>query len=754
MLKLAHIAVIFAVTPLCFPASLTYSTYLRDGFTPTALTSDGQGNLYLAGLAVTDPASRASSVAIAKLDPKAGRYLYFTLLDAPATDDVSSIAVDPEGNLFVTGTTTNPDFPTATSSFLGTQPLGPTDNRAFVIKLSPNGVVLLSTLIGGSVASRGLGIAVGPRGQILVSGISGAGFAATPGAFSVSDTTNQWFLTELDAAAAKVIFSATGVGGRFIALDASGNIFLAGSSVSTTYPTTAGAYQTTFVQGYTCYGFCRIGFPGELQHLTKLDPTGTKLMYSTGINDPSGGAGSTVTTGLAVDADGNAYISGTLLEGRYPLTTIGPIPTTHGFVSKVDPSGSSLRFSIPVGGAGIRLDPSGAIYTAGTVSTANPVGFPGLTAPVVVRLPDGLSSVPQACYPNTLTATEGAYALKLDPLSGDIQDAQWIDGTSVTAVASTFASSKFWVTGISSMSDVPITPGALAATKLTPGPLAGAFLSAAEFSASPSSASQAPIISCVLDASNLIHAGPVAAYQILAIFGSNLGPDPGIAAPDGSDSIAGVTVTFDGHSASLTYVSASQINVLVPAPVASPNVTTYPSATVMRISVNGASTERQFPVAVYNLNLFAELANVTPSCPSTAQGTLGFQVIALDSSGNRISCTSPARFGSLVSVFVDGVGAQQIGLPMPDSVPGIAARIGVCDANVENVTRTSVVYKVDVRLPATLLPCAENAGSDQIKPLLFSLTYHGLPAGPLLPNPAPTRSNPVRSQSIFIWVTQ
>ena len=76
----------------------------------------------------------------------------------------------------------------------------------------------------------------------------------------MADTTNQWFLTELDATASKTIFSATGIGGSAMAQDAAGNIYVAGSNPGTTYPTTAGAYQTTFTQGFIALACARSAF--------------------------------------------------------------------------------------------------------------------------------------------------------------------------------------------------------------------------------------------------------------------------------------------------------------------------------------------------------------------------------------------------------------------------------------------------------------------------------------------------------------
>lgn len=94
--------------------------------------------------------------------------------------------------------------------------------------------------------------------------------------------------------------------------------------MGTNYSTMPGAYQTTFVQGYICYSLCQIQFPGELQHVTKVDPAASKLIYSTGLNSITGNAGNTITTGLAVDSAGNAYITGTLFYAEYPLTVPAP----------------------------------------------------------------------------------------------------------------------------------------------------------------------------------------------------------------------------------------------------------------------------------------------------------------------------------------------------------------------------------------------------------------------------------------------
>ena len=73
----------------CHAADLAYSTYLRYGFTPTAMTSDSQGNIYVAGNAIVDPLSRTTVAAVAKIDPRTNRYSYLEYLDAAASDTIT-----------------------------------------------------------------------------------------------------------------------------------------------------------------------------------------------------------------------------------------------------------------------------------------------------------------------------------------------------------------------------------------------------------------------------------------------------------------------------------------------------------------------------------------------------------------------------------------------------------------------------------------------------------------------------------------
>jgi uncharacterized protein (TIGR03437 family) len=746
-----------------WPASLTVSTFLKDGFTPSAIAADAQGNVYVAGSGVVDPAAQTTGAVVAKVDGKASQILYLAYFDSAASDQIAAIAVDSAGNAYIVGWTGNPNFPATGSGTLGTVPASNSDLRSFVVKLNPQGAVVFATLIGGSVASTARGVALTPQGQILVSGIANAtGFPVTQGAYSVADSTNHWFLMELDPTGSRAILSATGIGGSSIVVDAAGNIYLAGSSSGTDYPTTAGAYQTAFVQGYTCSFLCQIGFAGGLQHVTKVDSAASKLIYSTGLNDIKGGAGSTSNTGLAVDSAGNAYVTGTLAEASYPFTVTPPNIYT-GYLSKLDTAGANLLFSIPFGGAGVQLDSSGAVYVGGTASSYTQTFSPSTNPPP--GLPSVFSWLPQACLPNNITAISGVYEIKVDPATGNLEDGQWIDGSAPSATGIVLAGGKVWITGTAVAPDVPFSPGVLAPfapLSLRPGYLQGGWLAAADFSAGPNTG---PAIACVLDAGNLTHVGAVTGFQLISIFGTNLGPATGVAAPDGTDSsVAGVSVTFDGNNpAQLLYVSATQINLAVPLPLPSRTVTPWPTATAMQLNVNGALVNRQFPYTLTNLNLFANLMAGQSSCEGASPSNQGYQPVANNADGTSNSCTNPAPAGSKVSFYMHGIGAIQLGFGPAQEIAGLSAVVGYCSAQVISAALIGeFVYQVEVTMPASPAACTGQPGTSLKYQFPVTFSYNGEIVGSeivgpfIVPTPGALSTDfaPGRPMPMMVYVKQ
>jgi uncharacterized protein (TIGR03437 family) len=483
-----------------------------------------------------------------------------------------------------------------------------------------------------------------------------------------------------------------------------------------------------------------------------VDPTGSTLIYSTGLNDTTGQAGSTTNTGLAVDAAGDAFVTGTLFQAAYPFTTpvTAPAPgNSFAFVSKIDPTGSSLLFSLPVGGGGVTLDSSGAVYVGGIVT--NPPSQLILGAPIVPAAPPAIFSwVPQPCWPNDIVTFNEAYIMKLDPTTGNAVDGQWIDGSAPTVVGITLAGFNVWITGATPGPDVPFTPGTFSPANLGTGFTAGAYVSGVNFAAA---AMGIPTIACVMDAGNLEHVRAVAAFQVIALFGANLGPSTGVPAPDGTDpSIAGVTVTVNGNPAPLLYVSSSQINMEIPVAPESGGVYQPP---VIQVTVNGASSsQRRLPIATSNLNLFANLNSTSISCPAANSGFTGGQPLALNADGSPNSCANPAKLGSTVSFFVEGVGSPD-GFPPPTALQGLQAFVGECSTPVANTFLINgFVYQVDVPLPASLSSCAASPSNTGEFGFQVAFSYNGAWVGPLAV-PQPGGGLVVNSPiGMIVWVTQ
>jgi hypothetical protein len=258
-------------------SGLTYSTYLREGFTPSAIATDVTGNVYIAGSTIVDPITSQTAVMVVKLDQTGVQYLYTRSIGGSGFDTATAIAVDSAGNAYVTGNTSSPDFPVTPGNQTGTLPTS-NQTRAFLVKLNPQGQILFSDVLG-SVGITAQAVALATDGGILVSGTGSTGLVASAGAYNVPDSNGRPFLMKLNAAGANIIFTATGIGGDALVVDTAGNIYMAGTAFYF-YPTTPGAYQT-FPNPSTCPE-CFFATGGN-QYVTKVDSAASKLLYSTGV---------------------------------------------------------------------------------------------------------------------------------------------------------------------------------------------------------------------------------------------------------------------------------------------------------------------------------------------------------------------------------------------------------------------------------------------------------------------------------------
>jgi beta-propeller repeat-containing protein len=356
--------------PLLIDPVLNFSTYLGgNGFDAIyAATTDAAGNLYITGetgsTSISSPLGvpRGSRDAfIAKLDSAGTQVVFAVYIGGAGTDSGKAIALDPLGNIYVTGVTSSTDFP-VTNGALSTHGSGAED--AFVLKLNPNGGLIYSTYLGGVKPDFGLALAV----------------------------------------------------------DATGAAYIAGQTESSDFPVTAGVFQTSYRGGISdCF-------------ISKLNPAGSALTYSTRL----GGSGLDMCAGIAVDAAGSAYVTGTTFSIDFPMQ--GPLQsslrgTANVFVTKFNPSASSLIYSTYVGGSGndggtgIAVDSSGAAYVTGNTSS---VDFPATAGAVQTVLKGAynafvskLSADGATLMYSTLiggSGSDSATSIAVDPLGRAIVD--------------------------------------------------------------------------------------------------------------------------------------------------------------------------------------------------------------------------------------------------------------------------------------------------------------------------------------------
>ncbi len=261
--------------------------------------------------------------------------VYSTFLGGSDHDVGNGIAVDGDGNAYVTGnTSSSSDFPTTAGAY-DTSHNGGQD--VFVTKLNAAGSGLVySTFLGSYGSDYGQDIAVDSSGNAYVVGTTESPyFPTTPGAYDSSlGGVMDVFVTKLNAAGSDLVYS-TFVGrsgydhGHGIALDGYGQAYVTGQTLSNDFPTTTGAYDTSYNDLAEVF-------------VTKLNIAGSGLVYSTFL----GGSGADTGYGIAVDIIRNAYVTGDTTSTDFP-TTAGAYDTSHNggsdvFVTKLNPAGSSL----------------------------------------------------------------------------------------------------------------------------------------------------------------------------------------------------------------------------------------------------------------------------------------------------------------------------------------------------------------------------------------------------------------------------
>jgi hypothetical protein len=604
--------------PLIIDPILVYSTYLGgsgrtiggnlDSFYDTGdqgngIAVDSSGSTYVVGSAgslnfpvTSDPYQSKNKSGggvgtgnggvttgfISKFNSTGTALIYSTFLGGSQSDSANAIAIDSAGNAYIAGSTSSYDFPTTSGAFNTANTYGVP--MAFVTKLNAAGNGLLySTLLGGSNGTSASAIAIDSSGDAYLTGsttskdfpVSATAFQSkflgqtyTIQVVQVTTTSSDAFVTKLNPTGSALLYSTyLGGSGAFlydsfeygdqgngIAIDSSGDAYVAGLAYSKDFPVTTGSLQLTN-NGW------KNGQPNAF--ITKLNSTGSSLVYSTylggsGINSDNYSNTGDYGSGIAVDGSGDAYVAGSTFSTDFPTTT-GVLETAGnsngtGFVSKLNPAGSSLLYSTHLGGPGtvpsaLAIDDTGVAYITGSASS--------------VDFPESPDALPQGTPLVAQTITK-AFVAKLNANATGIEYAtllggtgryqgnnEWVgDGATALALG---AGGDVFVTGGTYSSDFPVTSGAFQPRNNSVTP--GASLDYASFS----NAFVSELALATETASHVTSQGTITALPAMAKSGQTVTFASTVTGASGSGTPTG-TVTISEFPSGLVLSPAVALN--------------------------------------------------------------------------------------------------------------------------------------------------------------------------------------------------
>jgi uncharacterized protein (TIGR03437 family) len=644
-----------------FAGSVQLLSSLPNAASSRAMQLDAAGNIYVAGSYT--PASKVvhnmTSAFVAKLSADGSKLIYFTILAGSNAEAAAALVLGSDGSAYVAGSTNSSDFPVTAGALQSTY-VGGGQNQGFLVKVNPAGTVVYSTFINGTAMTEVTGIAIDGAGEVFLTGMGGPGYSLTSG------ESLQGFVLKLDAGLSKVLLSIYGTGGGLIALDGQADIYLAGSAqanvtynqslVLTLPPLPSGAFQSTH-QARFCItlGSGPGGVGGEYscgyQYVAKLTPAG-KPLWATYITGTYGA----VAAGMAVDSTGNVIVAGTTNSDDYPVTPqafqaaytaaappfpvppgssfSGPPPAT-GYVTKINATGTGLIWSTYFGGSytdqitGMAVGPTGDVFVSGRAGSRD--------LPALAGTPDG-------CRPSA--GQELGFVARLAPDGATAGPVQLVAGAPDCLYMSCFTLYDEFP-DFQAGWPLALRPDGTVLVAGTNGTVASI-----EFSSSSR-------LTCVADPADNVQLRSVAPGQLLSLFGTDLAPASPFIPPGGvAASSAAFGVFFNGIPAPILYSSAQQINVQVPYEIA--------GQTAVQMQI----IDQQIPLPVSESRTL-EVADREPAaflspaaygsafpgysvCGATV--AIGEAAVALNADGTLNDCANPAIAGSVVTIFVDGLG--------------------------------------------------------------------------------------------------
>lgn len=371
------------VTKFSPSGELVYSTFLGGNHADqgSGIAVDAAGNAYITGMtqsedfitnnAYKDYLSGTQDVFVVKLGLAGDEVLFSTYIGGDSADFGAGIAIDDDGQSYVTGVTGSTNFETLNP--IQDSLVGGLD--AFVAKLDISGSSLVySTFLGGTLDDDARDIAVGSDGSAYVTGRTYSTDFPTASAYqAVSGGQSDAFLLCIDPTGSQLTFS-TYLGGsgeddaHAIAIDSQGDVVLVGFTRSANFPK-SNPHQADLLGTSDIF-------------VTKFNSSCSGLVFSTFL----GGSGGEFGHGCAVDGDDNVYVAGESSSSDFPLVdeTQGSYGgATDAVIAKFNPNGGSLLFSSYLGGSSadvarcVVVSNSLAIYVAGITMSSD---FPTLSA--------------------------------------------------------------------------------------------------------------------------------------------------------------------------------------------------------------------------------------------------------------------------------------------------------------------------------------------------------------------------------------
>ena len=489
--------------------------------------------------------------------------------------------MDAAGNLYVTGSTYSAAFPVTPGLPAGTvTPPGSINatSAAFVTKISAAGDhILYSTRISGHQKNCGAG--------------------------------SSCFLSSRSTV------------GSAIAVDAAGNAYLAGNTDTYDLPTTTGALLG---QGTGAF-------------VAKVNAAGTALVYLTYLGpgysplSPYTNPANTVT-GIAADAAGNAYVTGSTFDDAFPATA-GAYQTaraggTDAFAAELNPLGSAVVWATYLGGKGtdaahaIALDGRGDVWVSGTTDSTD--------------------------FPNQQGWSQGSdFVAGLNPTGTTLFYSSRLPDDTAAASLAVDAIGTLHLAGY----------GGLVSTLSLMQPVAPRIFGIANAAFGPVG-------------------GRIVGGELISIYGPHIGPvAPVTAVADASGmmpkSLGGVQVSVNGSPVTLLYVSDSQVNAVAP--------------------LNLSGTTARVQVSFNGVPPVDFVAAVVAAIPEIFQGVDG-AAAAVNQDGSINSAEHPAPPGSIVAIWATGIGATPYGVWQDGRIAADAADFGCCQITWAQGSPADVVY--------------------------------------------------------------